>query len=130
LYVIEDDTSYRLFDYLEELEGDEKTKAFDYDLDSDTDLLYMVNDQLYLKENLNKKAEKVYVSSSPLVLPSASNIFFSDSTEDVFYEAVNNVWESGSDSNATNITFSNSSRATIDNYRLEFFDRVDRFFNV
>jgi hypothetical protein len=92
--VIEDSTSYRLFDYLSELEGDEKTKALDYDFDSDNDLLYMVNGQLYLKENLNVKPSQLYVSSSPLVLPSASNVFFDQTGNDAFYEAVNNAWES------------------------------------
>jgi len=130
LYVIEDATSYRLFDYLSELEGNEKTKALDYDLDSDTDLLYMVNNQLYLKENLNTNADKTYVSSPPLVLPSSSNTFYSQVASDTFYEAVNNTSESGSDSSAANIAFSSSTRDTISNYRLEFFTIVDRFLNI
>jgi hypothetical protein len=119
-----------LFDYLSELEGNEKTKALDYDLDSDTDLLYMVNNQLYLKENLNTNADKTYVSSPPLVLPSSSNTFYSQVASDTFYEAVNNTSESGSDSSAANIAFSSSTRDTISNYRLEFFTIVDRFLNI
>lgn len=126
---MEDEVSYRLFDYLGELEGDERLELFDYDNDSDEDLLYLVNNQLYLKENLSVVDEGSYVSTPPMVLSSALNRFYSEGG-DGFYESVNNFGTAGVESGAMSIRFSPSSREGIHNYRLEFFTLVDKFLNV
>jgi hypothetical protein len=50
-------------------------KIVDIDNDSDDDILYFSNKQLFLKENLKVKANKVYVTTNPLVLKTADNKF-------------------------------------------------------
>ena len=124
IYVIEGQKSYRLFDYLEWLEWDEVTKSFDYDKDGDDDILYMVNGELYIKENQKEKRKKSYVSTPPLI--HTSHKFYSGD----FIEAINRAKESGWDSGAINIEFLSRSWEDTLHYRLEFFDRVDKFLNV
>jgi hypothetical protein len=128
IYITENWKNYRLFDYLSELNWDEKIKSIDYDKDSDEDILYMMNNQIFLKENLIKKANKTYVSTPPIILPPSQNKFFWKNAK--FYESLNNVIESWSDDNYININFSSSSNENIHNYRLEFFTIVDKFLNI
>ena len=124
LYVIENDTSYRLFDYLDELYWNEKVNLIDYDLDWDDDLLYIVNWELFIKENLKIKNEEVYVDVNPIVLDSDNNKFYN---WDIFYESVNNVREVWSNNHYINMNFSTSTRDDINNYRIEFYRAIDRF---
>ena len=124
LYVLEDWTSYRLFDYLDELYWDEKPRLIDFDNDSDDDLMYIANWELFLKENLKTTSEKVFVDTIPLVLDSDDNKFYNGS---IFYESVNNVREIWSNSHYINMNFSNPTRKEISNYRVEFYDIVNKF---
>jgi hypothetical protein len=48
---------------------------FDSDNDGDEDILYFMNGTLYLKENLSKKDDKVYLKESPLIVSARSNKF-------------------------------------------------------
>lgn len=122
IYVLEKSKSYRLFDYIDEIKWDEYTKQIDFDLDSDDDLLYFVNNTLYLKENLEKKSsKKVYLKQKPIVLNSEDNKFLKSN----FIESVNNVYESDISNSMINISF--SSLQDIYNYRLSYFDIVDKY---
>jgi hypothetical protein len=127
LYVIQDKKSYKLFDYIDELDWKEETKVIDFDLDWDSDILYLANNSLYLKENLSKLPSKNYITDSAIILDSDDNIFYNS---DIFYESVNNFRESNTSNEAIDISFSNSTRVwedSIYNYRLEFYNRIDKF---
>ncbi|MDD2907859.1 MAG: VCBS repeat-containing protein [Candidatus Gracilibacteria bacterium] len=124
LYILENNKSYRLFDYKDELQGDEETTIIDFDNDSDEDLLYFANNILYLKENLGIKDKKVYLNESPLILDSSDNKFLNG---DTYISAVNNAKSNTSTSSFINISFSGIKN--INNYRLSFYNVVDKFLN-
>ena len=69
--MVEKGISYRLFHYLDDIKGDEETIRFDYDLDADEDILYMMAGQVFVKENLKvKDTKKQFVTDAPLYLGS------------------------------------------------------------
>jgi len=124
LYVVEDDTSYRLFDYLEEVDGDEQTTVIDLDSDGDEDLLYMSKWAIYFKENLDviRTNKKDY---NTLTFSSDDNKFFSWE----FIPAVNNFNEISIDSGSINMKFKASTNSDINNYRVEYYPIIDKFEN-
>lgn len=124
LYILEDSKSYRLFDYLTELTGDETTEIIDFDNDSDEDLLYFSNNTLYLKENLSEKASKIYLGETASVIDIEDNKFING---DDYLESVNNVVESAVSSSIINVWF--KSIENINNYRLSSYTLVDKFLN-
>ncbi len=114
--------SYFLFDYLDELTWKEITKEADFDWDWDQDIIYMVWDEIYLKQNFNtKKTTKEYYTGSPIVLKSSNNPYLSND----FIQWVNWFKEWISDNSYVNIWFKDSKN--INNYRIEFFQIVDKF---
>lgn len=127
IYIIEDNISYRLFDYLDELRGDEIITTLDVDNDSDEDVLYMANESLYLKTNIKVQDNKKSISEAPLVLNINDNKYFS---WDVFYESVNNINEYWVWDWITSISFNWNTSWKINSYRLEFYQIVDKFKNL
>ncbi len=129
IYVIQEEwdtkINYKLFDYLDELSGDETITSIDIDLDSDLDILYSVEEDLYLKENLTESEDWIYYSDV-LILDSDSNRFLNG---DIFYESPNNVRESVVSDSFLNLGFSALRNNEISNYRLEYYDRIDKYLN-
>lgn len=125
LYVVENNVSYRLFDYLEELTWKEITRTVWMD-DKNKDLLYQVWDELFLKNNLKANQTDSFYSWNPIVLEAEDIIFYNN--DDVYYPAINWFSENIVDSNNIDVTFMQSSE-DIANYRLEFYNIVDKFTN-
>ena len=124
IYVLERWRSYRLFDYVSELKWWERTTPIDVDSDWDEDLLYFVNNTLYLKENLDKKKDKkLYLNEAPIVVNPSNNKFLNWK----FIEAVNNLYESDISSWMVSLSF--SPLQNIYNYRLTYYDIVDKYLN-
>ncbi len=123
IYVVENWWSYKLFDYTDKLTWKEEPKAIDFDNDWDDDLLYMMDNNLYLKQNLSKKDVKHYVDTPPLEVDSNDNKFLNWK---YFIEAVNNFRESAISNQNINVNFSASTDSNINNYRLSFYDRIDK----
>ena len=125
IYIVENGRSYRLFDYVDEVKWDEVPKAIDYDNDWDKDLLYFVNNVLYLKENLeNKPSNKVYLNEAPTVLSPSDNKYLNK----YYIEAVNNAHESDIWNSIVNLSF--DTLQNIYNYRMTYFDIVDKHRNL
>lgn len=125
LYILENNTSYRLFDYLDELTGDEKTKTIWTD-ESNKDLLYQVWDELFLKENKKSVSSNNFYTWNPIVFDIDDIKFYNN--EEVYYPSINGFSENIVDSNNINVNFLQSSE-DIANYRLEFYNIVDKFNN-
>ncbi len=125
IYIIQDGYSYKLFDYIDNLTWKEEPTPIDFDNDKDKDLLYLVDGELFLKENLSKKENKDYYSWAPLKVDISDNKFFNQK----FIEAVNNFEESLSANKTINLKFLSSTNPLINNYRIEFYNRVDKFFD-
>jgi hypothetical protein len=117
IYILEQGTPYRLFDYLDEIDWDEEHRYFDYDNDGDQDITYMMNGVIYLKENLEETSNDRYISS-------VNTTNFSEMDEK--FEAINGfreVVENG----FVNITFNAHTNREVNGYRLEYYDRIDAF---
>lgn len=125
LYIIEKDISYRLFDYLWELTGNEVTKTTWMDANN-KDLVYQVWDELYLKDNFKATSPTNFYTGNPIVM-NADDIKSYNNT-DTHYAAVNEFSENLVDTNNINVNFLQSSD-DIANYRLEFYNIVDKFAN-
>lgn len=124
IYILENNKSYRLFDYKDELVWNETTTIIDFDKDSDEDLLYFANNVLYLKENLDKKSSKVYLNENPLVVDIEDNKFLNWAD---YISSIDNARSNASASWIINIGF--DAKNSINNYRLEFYNVVDKFLN-
>lgn len=124
IYILENNKSYRLFDYKDELTWSEDTTIIDFDNDKDEDLLYFANNTLYLKENLDKKDNKNYLNQSPIILDFKDNKFLNNKT---YISSVNNATSNTSTSWIINISF--LATKNINNYRLSFYSVVDKFLN-
>lgn len=124
IYVLEFDRHYRLFEYLDELRGDEYTTPLDVDQDGDEDLLYMVAGEVFLKENLKNTDTKSYVNLPPLILTADNNSFYNG---DVYYEAINGFQEANVSDSHINIQFQAPTDESRDNFRMEFYTIVDKF---
>jgi len=126
LYIVEKDKSYRLFNYLDELNWDEITTSIDFDWDLDNDLLYFTDWNLYLKENLQKKSEKLY-NPSFITVDISDNKFFRELFN--FTEAINWFKEVNTDINSINVSFNSPTNKKINHFRLEYYSIVDKFLN-
>jgi hypothetical protein len=128
LYVLEWDSSYKLIDYSDELYWDETTQIVDVDNDSDEDLIYFANGQLFLKYNLenNDIVASDYVSEDPILLNAVDNKFYNT---DIFYEAVNNFREVWNDTGNINLNFSASTNDSINKFRIWLYTIVDKYLN-
>lgn len=131
IYIVEEflskKISYLLFDYIDELNGKEKFIENDFDGDNDKDIIYMVWNELYIKENLiEKKIIKQYYSGNPILLNKEDNKMYNND----FIESVNGLKESISDNGYINVKFSDSNRTNISNYKIEFYEIIDKFDDV
>ena len=124
IYVVEDWNSYKLFDYIDNLSWKEEVVWIDYDNDSDKDLLYLVDNELYVKENLSIDDHKNYVSLNPLEVDVKDNKFLN---WNLFIEAVNWFEETAVSNKRINFKFLWSNNENINNYRIEFYNRIDKF---
>ena len=123
LYVIEKNKSYRLFDYIDELSWNEKYTNIDFDSDGDIDLLYMVNGQLFLKENISIREDESPSSESILKVRSENNRFFNWE----FVEAINGFRETNTDNKSINISFNAPTNTNIKHFKYEYYTIVDTF---
>ncbi len=123
LYVVESGKSYRLFDYLDELTWEESYSPIDVDGDSDTDLLYMVWNQVYLKENLQKVDNTDHTSLPILTVSKNDNSYFNG---DNFLEAINWFREINTDSRVVNLAFNAPTNTNTHNFSIKNYTIIDK----
>ncbi len=126
IYITQEDTSYNLFDYLDEFEWDEPSLNIDVDGDGDNDIIYLMKGNLYFKENLKEDPDRVFLTLPPLVLDSDDNKFYN---WDIFYEAVNWFNEISVSNSYINANFAKPLNSLVNNFRLEFYPIVDKLVN-
>jgi len=126
LYAVEtyldEDYSYNLLDYKDELDWDEVLKTVDLDNDWDEDYLVKFRGQIYMKENLSIQL-KTQHDYEVLTIWVNNNKFYNS---DTYYAAVENFREGSIDSNKINAKFSWSTQDGIYNYRMTLNDQVNR----
>jgi len=126
LYIVEKNKIYRLFNYMDELTWDETYSPIDFDNDWDLDLLYFVNWELYLKENLNVIKNKDIIKESPIILKVSDNKYFN---WDDFVEAINWFKEINTDNWFLNIIFKSPTDKTTNHFIVSYYTIVDKFLN-
>ncbi len=112
----ETDLTYRLFNYMEELRWDEEITQVDIDNDGDIDVLYLVENHLYLKKNHSTISDKTYLSDTPVEIKIRQNKYYNG---DDFYEVVDHFDEEIISSNYANVSFDAHANPDINHYRLE-----------
>lgn len=125
IYITQDGRSYRLFDYIDELNWKEELTESDYDLDGDKDLFYMINGEIFLKTNDKETINESLVDTLPLTVSPDDNKFYNSSK--VFYPSVNGINEAYVGNGAINLGFYD---AWSDQYRITFYNRVDKSNNL
>jgi hypothetical protein len=113
--------TYRLFDYLNELDWKEEIKSVDVDNDWDSDVVYLMNGQIFIKENLKNQLWRGWAEA--IIIESDDNIFYNSKE---FISAVDNFREWSIDNNTINADFSSVTRWDVFNYRLEFNRLIDK----
>ena len=124
LYIVEKDKSYRMFDYIDELWWDEEFTSIDYDQDEDIDLLYLVNNQLFLKENISIQEPKTQSTETILKVRTELNKFLWGWE---FVEAINGFRETNTDNQSINIGFNAPSNTNITHFVYEYYTLIDKF---
>lgn len=127
IYILEEWKNYRLFDYIEELSWDEELWHVDFDNDKDEDLIYMVKNEIFIKENTRiENVKEKYEALDPLVVDIDDNKFYNG---DIFYESLNNIKEAVSFDSFINFSFDAPTNDDVNNFRLDFFTLIDKYLN-
>ncbi len=126
IYIVEKflgkNVSYRLFDMVDELKWDERVQEVN------DDLVYMVGNEIFFKKNLVSDSKTPRYYTNPALERSFIGLGYM--TENRFLSAVNNFTESLAESGYINMKFQSSTRHDVNNYRVEFYNIVDKFTHV
>lgn len=127
IYILDkNEKQIRLFDYVDGVDGTEELVYLDMDKDGDDDILYRMDNSLYLKKNYDKTPAPIYISDSPRVL-SFSDFLERDSVTWDILAAPNHFEETFTTSNEINFSFEPSNSLSDNLMRFEYYDYIDRF---
>lgn len=116
----------RLFDYVDGVDGTEELVYLDADKDTDDDILYRMDNSLYLKQNFDKTPAPEHISDSPKVFYADDFLHTDGATSDIL-SAPNHFEEAFSSSREINFSFMPSNSTTDNLMRFEYYDYIDRF---
>ena len=129
IYILDkNNKQVRLFDYTDQVDGNEELIYSDVDKDGDDDIIYRMDNSLYLKENFVKDANKSHSSDSPKVFDSQD--FLHTTSEDGtsrILSAPNHFEETFVTSNEIDFSFRPANQAKDNLFRFEYYDYIDRF---
>jgi len=129
IYILDkNNKQVRLFDYTDGVDGKEELVYSDVDKDGDDDIVYRMDNSLYLKQNFLKDTEASHFSDSPKVL--SWQDFLSMSSDDgasKILAAPNHFEETFTTSNEIDFSFQPANPLSDNLFRFEYFDYVDRF---
>ncbi len=109
-----------LFDYFDELNGEEEIIRVDYDNDGDRDYLYMNGNGIFLKENHEFTPHK----NRDTAVQEISSISLED---ELLSPAPNYFHEAITTPNSINVTFAPIRKELDDYFRLEYYNRIYEF---
>lgn len=119
----------RLFEYLDEVDKDSNVIELDKDNDWDMDLIYKMWDAIYMKENLDVKANLKHISwvDGARDIWDIDDYLWLDNSDSKLPFALNYFKEIISESNRINFRFSSPNWKKQNSFRLEYYDYIDRF---
>lgn len=129
IYILDkNNKQVRLFDYTDGVDGKEELVYSDVDQDGDDDIIYRMDNSLYLKQNFLKDTEASHFSDSPKVRDWQD--FLSMSSNDGVLRilaAPNYFEETFTASNEIDFSFRAANPLSDNLFRLEYSDYIDRF---
>lgn len=127
IYILDkNNKQVRLFDYIDGVDGKEEVVSIDVDKDGDDDIIYRMDNSLYLKQNFDKEASVSHISDTPKTL-SWQDFLHMDSEAMRILAAPNHFEETFIASNEIDFSF-RPANILLDNlFRFEYYDYVDRF---
>lgn len=116
----------RLFDYTDGVDGTEELVYADIDKDGDDDIIYRMDNSLYLKQDFSKDADANHFSDSPKVRDWQNFLHMDDNASRIL-SAPNHFEETFVTSNEIDFSFRPADPSSDNLFRFEYYDYVDRF---
>lgn len=130
IYILDkNNKQVRLFDYTDGVDGKEELVYSDVDKDGDDDIIYRMDNSLYLKQNFLKDTEASHFSDSPKVRDWQDFLSTSSSDDGTskILAAPNHFEETFTTSNEIDFSFQPANPLSDNLFRFEYYDYVDRF---
>lgn len=129
IYILDkNNRQVRLFDYTDLVDGKEELVYTDVDKDGDDDIVYRMDNSLYLKENFLKEPQQSHFSDSPQVRDWQDFLSVSsDSAVSKILAAPNGFEETFTTSDEIDFSFRPANPLLDNIFRLEYYDYIDRF---
>jgi hypothetical protein len=116
----------RLFNYTEQLTGAEKVEEFDPDMDGDQDLVYVMDDAVFIKENHTAEPAPRHRSES-VRTRTLTSFLDAGHGRSIGYRAPDYFLEDFAASGQINASFLAADPRAESRYRLEMYPYIDRF---
>jgi hypothetical protein len=127
IYILDkNNKQVRLFDYIDGVDGTEELISTDFDKDGDTDIIYRMNNSLYLKENFEKNIAMSHTSDSPKNFTAKDFLQLGNEASRIL-AAPNHFEETFATSNEINFSFRPANVLRDNLFRFEYYDYIDRF---
>jgi len=129
IYILDkNNKQVRLFDYIDAVDGKEELIYSDVDKDGDDDIIYRMDNSLYLKQNFSKDIETSHSSDSPKVLSPQDFLYtVTDNGSSRILSAPNHFEETFITSGEIDFSFRPANPLSDNLFRFEYYDYVDRF---
>lgn len=129
IYILDkNNKQVRLFNYIDTVDGKEELIYSDVDKDGDDDIIYRMNNSLYLKRNFSNDVPTSHSSDSPKVLSPQDFLYtVTDNGSSRILSAPNHFEETFITSGEIDFSFRPASPFRDNLFRFEYYDYVDRF---
>lgn len=128
IYILDkNNKQVRLFDYVDGVDGKEELVYTDTDKDGDDDIVYRMDNSLYLKQNFLKDIPANHFTDSAKIYPSWQNFLSLDTDSSRILAAPNHFEEVFTASNEIDFSFRPANPLSDNLFRFEYYDYIDRF---
>jgi hypothetical protein len=127
IYILDkNNKQVRLFDYIDGVDAKVDLVYADIDKDGDKDIIYRMDNSLYLKQNFEATPNVSHISDSPKIF-NWKNFLNMEDEGSRLLAAPNHFEETFTVSNEINFSFEPAHPASDNFFRFQYFDYIDRF---
>lgn len=129
IYILDQNNNQtRLFNYIDLVDGKESVVYIDVNKNGNNDIVYRMDNSLYLKQNLLSTPTSSHISDSPKVVAWQDFLStISDNNTIKILAALNHFEETFVASNEINFSFQPANPVSDNAFRFEYYDYIDRF---
>lgn len=129
IYILDQNNNQtRLFNYIDLVDGKESVVYIDANKNGNNDIVYRMDNSLYLKQNLLSTPPSSHISDSPKVVAWQDFLStVSDNNTTKILAAPNHFEETFVASNEINFSFQPANLVSDNVFRFEYYDYIDRF---